>query len=189
MKEEFVKVLCLIAVVSLISACSPSSKRFGGANYDGGMYGESLPETDNLGNPYYGSENINDMPAADRPSGAALRDANYSIFKNQTIYFEFDSTGIRASERGKLEEVARETKVSGYRLLLAGHCDERGTFEYNRGLGERRALSVREYLVGLGLNPGDISTISYGEERPAVSGSNETAWAKNRRVEIAVVGR
>lgn len=189
MKKNITKGLSFIIIASLIGACSPSSKRFGGANYDGGMYGDNLPDVDNLGAPYYNPDGFNDLPAADRPSPGSLRDANYSTFKSQTVYFEFDSTGIRASERSKLDEVARQSMSSGYRLLLAGHCDERGTLEYNRGLGERRALAVREYLVGLGMNAGDISTISYGEEKPAVQGSSESAYAKNRRVEIAVIGR
>jgi peptidoglycan-associated lipoprotein len=187
MKKNIIKGLLFIAVAGLMSACAPSSKRFGGANYDGGMYDSNLPGVDNLGDPYYSGGGVSDLPAADRPSSSALRDANYSIFKNQTVYFEFDSTGIPASERSKLDEVARQSIKSGYRLLLAGHCDERGTLEYNRGLGERRALAVREYLVGIGMNANRISTVSYGEEKPAVQGSSESAYAKNRRVEIAVI--
>ena len=77
----------------------------------------------------------------------------------------------------------------GTMLFLAGHTDNRGTLEYNRGLGERRSQAVRNYLIGLGLNPNDLHTISYGEERPAAKGSNKAAYAKNRRVQIGVIER
>jgi peptidoglycan-associated lipoprotein len=71
-------------------------------------------------------------------------------------------------------------------LTVEGHADERGTREYNLALGERRANSVRDYLVALGINPARLSTVSYGEERPAVLGSSESAWAQNRRGVFAV---
>ena len=75
----------------------------------------------------------------------------------------------------------------GHSLFLAGHADKRGTPEYNRALGERRALAVREYLVGLGLPAASLYTNSYGSDRPAVDGDTEEAYAKNRRVEIGVI--
>ncbi|HEY3165808.1 MAG TPA: OmpA family protein, partial [Candidatus Binatia bacterium] len=89
----------------------------------------------------------------------------------------------------KLERVASEMKSAhaGKALRIEGHCDERGTEEYNRSLGERRAQSVREYLVRLGMNPTMIQTISMGEERPAVSGHDEAAWSKNRRGELVLL--
>jgi peptidoglycan-associated lipoprotein len=104
-------------------------------------------------------------------------------FRDQTVYFDFDKSNIKSSETGKLEEVARRMKSEfhGKALRVEGHCDERGTEEYNRSLGDRRALSVREYLVRLGLDPQMIPTISYGEDRPVDPGHNEAAWSKNRR--------
>ncbi|KIE58539.1 membrane protein [Methylacidiphilum kamchatkense Kam1] len=115
-------------------------------------------------------------------------DVDYSPFKDQTIYFAFDSSAIPATERGKIEKIAQwMNDHPGDSILLAGHCDERGTEEYNRGLGERRAIAVREYLVGLGVAPERIHTISYGKDRPAAIGHTEADYAKNRRVEIGEI--
>jgi peptidoglycan-associated lipoprotein len=72
-------------------------------------------------------------------------------------------------------------------VILAGFADERGTEEYNRGLGERRAQSVRTYLISLGISPARLQTVSFGEELPADPGHNESAWARNRRVKIGVL--
>ena len=99
-----------------------------------------------------------------------------------TVYFAFDSSAIRSGERVKVESMAAalQTDTSAY-LLIEGHCDERGTEEYNRSLGERRALSLREELVKAGVNPDRIRTLSFGEDKPAVSGHDESAWGQNRR--------
>jgi peptidoglycan-associated lipoprotein len=110
-------------------------------------------------------------------------------FRDQTVYFAFDRADVRPSEVSKLERVASEMKSThaGKALRIEGHCDERGTEEYNRSLGEKRAASVRETLVRLGMNPAMIQTISMGEEHPAVPGHDEAAWSKNRRGEIILL--
>ncbi|HMO65342.1 MAG TPA: OmpA family protein [Verrucomicrobiota bacterium] len=106
----------------------------------------------------------------------------------QTLYFDFDSSVIRMSEQTKVEAIAAFLAgAPGTALEIEGHCDERGTEEYNRALGERRALSIREALIARGVNPERLFTISYGEDRPAVDGSNEAAWARNRRGEFVVL--
>ena len=114
---------------------------------------------------------------------------NRDEFKGQTIYFEFDKSTIKPSEVGKLEEVARKmkTQFQGKALRIEGHCDERGTEEYNRSLGDRRALSIREKLVALGLNPEMVPTVSFGEDKPADLGHAEAAWSKNRRGELILL--
>ena len=109
-----------------------------------------------------------------------VKDPN--LFKNNTVYFDFDSSVIKDKERGKIEGVAAFLKTSATnKLLVEGYCDERGTEEYNRSLGERRALAVREYLIRLGIQGSRIRTMSYGFDRPVDLGHNETAWSKNRR--------
>ncbi len=105
----------------------------------------------------------------------------------QPVLFGFDSAQIRPTEIPKLETVALHLKSNGGSLVVEGHCDERGTAEYNRALGERRALAAREILIQLGVSGSRISTISYGEDRPAVTGSGEDVWAQNRRAEFVVV--
>jgi len=74
-------------------------------------------------------------------------------------------------------------------VRIEGHCDERGTIEYNLSLGEKRAASAKKYMTDMGIDAGRIQTISYGKERPAVTGSNESAWAKNRRDEFKIISQ
>lgn len=103
----------------------------------------------------------------------------------QTIYFDYDSSALRGDARTALQHNAEViNSAPGPMIMIAGHCDERGTTEYNLALGERRAQSARDYLIQLGV-PGDrLLTVSYGEEQPAVPGSNESAWSQNRRAEF-----
>ena len=115
-------------------------------------------------------------PSADQP------------FKGDTVYFEFDKATIKSSETAKLDSIASRMKgLQGKALRIEGHCDERGTEEYNRSLGDRRALALREYLVRAGIDYQMIDTISFGEDRPVNPGHNEAAWSKNRRGEFIVI--
>jgi peptidoglycan-associated lipoprotein len=110
------------------------------------------------------------------------------MFKSETVYFDFDSSAIKPGERPKIQTVATYLKANPrVAVRIEGHCDERGTIEYNRALGERRALAIREELVRLGITPDRISTVSYGEERPVDPGHNEEAWRKNRRGEFVIL--
>jgi peptidoglycan-associated lipoprotein len=130
------------------------------------------------------------MPENARPGGNFNpdRDVNYQMLASDTVYFAFDSSTIPGAEQAKLQAVSDWFKANpGHTLFLAGHADKRGTPEYNRALGERRALSVREYLVGLGIPATSLYTNSYGADRPAVDGDTEEAYAKNRRVEVGVI--
>lgn len=116
-------------------------------------------------------------------------DQNRTEFADQTVYFDFDKSNIKPSEISKLEIVAKRMKENfpGKKLLIEGHCDERGTEEYNRALGDRRALSVREKLVQLGLDAAIVHTITFGEEKPADPGHTPAAWDKNRRGELILL--
>ena len=105
-----------------------------------------------------------------------------------TIHFDFDSAAIKASEKSSLEAVAAALKSdASAKLLIEGYCDERGTEEYNRSLGERRALAAREALAKDGVDPSRIRTISYGKDKPADPANNEAAWTKNRRDEFVLL--
>ena len=100
----------------------------------------------------------------------------------EVVHFDFDKSDLRPEARDILAQHAQKLKERPNELvLIEGHCDERGTIEYNLALGDRRAMSVRDYLVSLGIEAARITTISYGKERPLDAGHNEEAWAKNRR--------
>lgn len=103
----------------------------------------------------------------------------------QRIHFDFDDSTVRSDAASTLESNASWIKGnSGARVVVEGHCDERGTNEYNMALGDRRANSTKNYLVNLGVDPSVLSVVSYGEERPLDPASNESAWAQNRRAEF-----
>lgn len=160
--------VCAAAIVLSLGACAGKKKGDQYAGVDG--------------------DYVNGTPLPDRPgSGASFSSANVDKNQFQPVYFGFDSTDVSSSESGKLDSVASFLKSGSGTLILAGFTDERGTEEYNRSLGERRAQAVRNYLISAGANGGSIQTVSFGEEMPANSGSGEAAWNQNRRVEIGVV--
>ena len=104
------------------------------------------------------------------------------------IYFETNKHNISSASAFTLESQANWIKSTpGFQLIIEGHCDERGTREYNLALGERRGNSVKDFLVSLGVDAGRITVISYGKERPAAEGSTSEAWSENRRA-VTVVG-
>lgn len=98
-----------------------------------------------------------------------------------TVYFVVDSSAIDGEAQRVLDAQANWIKSTGARVLVEGHCDERGTREYNLALGERRANAIKQYLVAQGVDASNVETISYGKERPIAEGSNEDAWQRNRR--------
>ena len=113
---------------------------------------------------------------------AQERQADTKKFVNRDIYFDYDSSALTAEAQSILREKSDYMrKYPNTRITIEGHCDERGTFEYNLALGDRRAESVKAYLSNLGVSAARITTISYGEEKPLDPGQNETAWQRNRR--------
>lgn len=119
-------------------------------------------------------------------SGCAIFNPDCSTFGkngNDIVYFDFDSSVIRPDAAEALNEQAKALRKTDDGIIIAGHADERGTREYNLALGARRANAVSNYLMSQGIDAERISTVSYGKERPAVIGSNEEAWSKNRRAE------
>jgi peptidoglycan-associated lipoprotein len=105
----------------------------------------------------------------------------------EDIYFEFDKSTLTREAQETLTKKARWLRSNtDVKVIVEGHCDERGTNEYNLALGDRRAASTKAFLVDLGISPSRLITISYGEERPLTGGNNEDAWAKNRRAHFAV---
>ena len=105
-----------------------------------------------------------------------------------TIHFAYDSAAIKHSERSSLQVIATALKGdTSLKLLIEGNCDERGTEEYNRALGERRALAAREALAKQGVDSSRVRTISYGKDKPVDSGHDESAWAKDRRDDFVLL--
>ncbi len=117
---------------------------------------------------------------AEEPS---LRGKDYKEMADiSTIYFDLDQASLRADARDTLGKNYQSLKDHpDWEVLVEGHCDERGTTEYNLGLGQKRAASVRQYYIRLGMNGGKIATISYGKENPACTDHTEDCWSKNRR--------
>lgn len=110
-----------------------------------------------------------------------------SMFENEDIYFEFDSIRLAPEAQEILtQKAAWLRKNPGARVTIEGHCDDRGTNEYNLALGEGRAQSAHAFLMDLGIKESRLNSISYGEERPLVTGQNEEAWARNRRAHFVI---
>lgn len=105
----------------------------------------------------------------------------------EDIHFDYDKSNIRERDYPILNRIGKWLKDNpDVSVMIEGHCDERGSNEYNMALGEARALSTRRYLVGLGIDPSRLYTVSYGEERPLDPGHNESAWSKNRRAHFLI---
>jgi peptidoglycan-associated lipoprotein len=124
-------------------------------------------------------------PAEAKPVQQVKKPVKLSL---ETIYFGYDRFDLTDEARPVLAEHAKKLKENpGVKILIEGHCDERGTIEYNLALGDKRASAVKEYLVNFGVDPGRISTISYGKERPVSAGHSEESWAWNRRAVFVIL--
>ena len=107
-----------------------------------------------------------------------------SLTSSSTVYFNYDNYNIDSIGSDKIKNLAAIVKKNGLNVRVEGHCDERGTREYNLALGERRANAIAELLIINGVSKANIMTVSYGEEKPSARGSNESSWSKNRRALI-----
>lgn len=170
MNNSKVKLLSALAMSLVLAACagndtSDELDQNAGANQSGAQVDT------------YNSENV---------SGNAYGDSFDQAAANLTrvYYFGFDQHALTAEIRAELDKVAAVLKATNANVRLEGHADERGTREYNLALGERRAQAVANYLTVQGVSASQLEVISYGEEKPAVAGQGEEAFAKNRRVEL-----
>jgi peptidoglycan-associated lipoprotein len=157
----FKKILCLMAAMVLVSACDTtgSGEGAGGAGGMGGKMGAAKPGTQE----------------------------DLVVNVGDRVFFDFNESDLKPEARATLDrQAAWLKKYPSVNATIEGHCDERGTREYNLALGERRATAVKNYLVADGVGADRLKTISYGKERPAVLGSNEAAWAQNRRAVTVV---
>ena len=124
-------------------------------------------------------DRTNDATAISASASDAYSDSG--LTSNNILYFSYDQSDINSEGRAKIRTLAKIINDNNLTVRVEGHCDERGTREYNLALGEQRATAVRDYLVIQGIDPDRIKVISYGKEKPAVVGSNTMAWSKNRR--------
>jgi len=159
----FKKILCLMAALVMVSACDTTGSDDGMGGADGAMAGGKM--------------------------GVARPGTQEDLVVNvgDRVFFGFDKSDLSAEARATLDrQAAWLKKYPSANAIMEGHCDERGTREYNLALGERRASAAKNYLVAAGIEADRIKTVSYGKERPAVLGSNEAAWAQNRRAVTVV---
>ena len=171
-----------LALVCSIAVVMPGCKKwFGGKGGGSGVGGGTdvlNPSGDSIGKGAEGQ-----IPGHD-----AFGDKQLIAGQFDTVLFAYDSAQVEDAQRAKVEKVAEHLKSSSSAVVtLEGHCDERGSAEYNMSLGDRRALAVRTYLMHLGIDGSRIQTKSFGKEKPKDLGHDEAAWAVNRRVEFVLM--
>ena len=169
------KKICLVLTLALLAGCaSTGTKEQDGLGY-GTQAGQGA-QSGGVGGNGTGAGGAFDDSAAAGPKASQ---------KNRTVYFDFDRDEIKAEYREIVAGHGRYLAANpGVKVRLEGHADERGSREYNIGLGERRAQAVKQALLLQGAGASQLTTVSYGEERPIATGSDEESWALNRRVEI-----
>lgn len=178
MTSSTLKLATLLLSALLVAGCSSLDKKksASAAVQNGGISSGEMSDID--------AARSAGMDDGSGSGAAALNDPS-SPLSTRVIYFDYDSTNIRSDFENVVQAHAGYLAANpGTEITVEGHGDERGTPEYNLALGERRAMALRKQLVLLGATAGQIRTVSYGEERPAVEGSDESAYAMNRRVEI-----
>lgn len=177
MKNRWFAAFVVLSMCALtVTGCRVGRKSKFGAT---GRGAEELPPIPPIGDLDYGEESLEPRPFL---SGDILYDVTF-----ENVLFSYDGSNIMDADRAKIEAVAEYLRGNtSVGVILSGHCDERGSQEYNMGLGERRAQAVRAYLIGLGIDADAIQTKSYGKEMPLDPGHNEEAWRLNRRVEFTI---
>jgi len=158
----FQRILAIVAATFLLAACETASQVSGDS---------ASTSASNTASSSSASSSASDKTPAEKLAQVG-----------DTVNFDFDSAELTVSARSTLNRQAAFLSLNpDLMIVIEGHADERGTREYNLALGDRRATAVRDYLVAKGINSARVRTVSYGKERPAVAGSDEAAWAKNRR--------
>ena len=165
------KILSMAAAVLLVAACASEEKEVATSSGSGASQQNSASPSS--------SASASSGSSVSAPAPGSVEEF---ITIGDRVYFDFDKAEIRNDGTSTLnDQAAWLKKYPNITIVVEGHADERGTREYNLALGERRANAVKEYLVSRGVSANRIETVSYGKERPAVLGSNDSAWAQNRR--------
>jgi peptidoglycan-associated lipoprotein len=166
------RVASLMAVLILVAGCSSTPKDSGSVTTGGDMTSENGTSVTGIA-----------------PNGTAIPGSEQDLVVNvgDRVFFGYNQYDLSSEARAMIEkQVAWLKQYPSVNVMIEGHCDERGTREYNLALGEKRAMAERNYLIALGVDSKRIQTISYGKERPAVLGADETSWAQNRRAVMVV---
>jgi len=183
MMKRFGIALLLVMVMAMSFGCAKKQVAVTPENASGSTAVVEAPADDNYnGGSMEMTSQATEGQLAEEIAAAAV------VMADAPIYFDFDKFDIKPEYRTVLKHNAMMLKkYPMMRVLLEGHTDSRGTSEYNLALGERRARGVQDYLIVLGVPATQLEIVSYGEERPAVQGSSEAAWAKNRRAEFKLI--
>jgi peptidoglycan-associated lipoprotein len=169
------KILSVLAVVALVSACETASEEKAMSSGSGASQGSAATTAAPMA-----KEATGIMPGSQQDLVVNVGDR---------VFFDFDKFNVRPDQRSTLDKQVAWMKANpSVTVVVEGHCDERGTREYNLALGERRANAVKDYMAASGVNPERIQVISYGKERPVALGSTEEAWSQNRRGVTKVSG-
>ena len=173
----FQRLLAICAVAFLFTACETASNVAGDSSS-----GSTSSSATAAGTASSSASNSVSSSASSSTTATQMSDAEKLAQVGNTVYFGFDSSELATEAQAILDRQAAFLNVNPTIVVtIEGHADERGTREYNLALGDRRAVAVRDYLLDKGVNAARVRTVSYGKERPAVSGSNEGSWEFNRR--------
>ena len=181
------RLLTICAATFLLAACetasTDSNEVVGSSSGSSSGSGAAASASSNTSSSNTSSDAGGTTSTGGASSIGSIRTPDELLAKvGSTVYFDYDQSSLTSEAQATLDRQAAFLKASpSFRLVIEGHCDERGTREYNLALGDRRASAVRDYLVAKGINASRLSTISYGKERPSVGGSNDTSYALNRR--------
>ncbi|MSO81135.1 MAG: peptidoglycan-associated lipoprotein Pal [Alphaproteobacteria bacterium] len=171
------KITAIIVAAAMLAACESTPENKGQGAGTGTTTAPAAAQT---------ATATTTTPAPRGPVPGSQMDLEINV--GDRVFYDFDKYNLKPDARTQVERWAAWLKTyPSVRVTIEGHADERGTREYNLALGERRANAAMEYLVSLGINANRIKTTSFGKERPAVLGSNERAWAQNRRAVAVVV--
>ena len=179
------RLIALAAVAFFVAACETASQTStdsaGESSSSTASTSASTTSTSSSGSS--GSSSSSSSSSSASSAAAAATSAEDALAKiGNTVYFGYDSSALSDDAQATLMRQAGFLRGNpSLTVTIEGHCDERGTREYNLALGERRATAARDYLLAQGVDPARIRVISYGKERPVASGSNEQSWSKNRR--------
>jgi peptidoglycan-associated lipoprotein len=176
------RLIALAAVAFFVAACETASQTSTDSAGESSSSTASSSASTSSSSGTSGSSSSSSSSAASSSAGGVDSVEDKLAAVGNTVYFGYDSAVLDGNSQATLYRQAAFLKGNpSLTVTIEGHCDERGTREYNLALGERRAAAARDYLLAQGVDPARIRVISYGKERPVTAGSNETSWAKNRR--------